>query len=99
MLAKMMTNISQAIYCRFTTAILSTNKVIMDMIEPSTKNRNGHALLWSLMRRSCQFLKPEHEGWGPDWLVNTTPEKYVVALQAYCSVTNVKCKKVYDNIQ
>ena len=44
-------------------------------------------------------MKPEWEGWGPDWLVNKTPEKYVVVLQAYCSVTNVKCEKVYDNIQ
>ena len=64
------------------------------MIEPFTKNLNGYALLWSLMRRSCQFMKPEPKGWGPNWPANTTPEKYVVALQAHCSVTNMKCEKV-----
>ena len=69
------------------------------MIEPFTKNQNGYALLWSLMRRSCQFMKPEPEGWGPDWLVNITPEKYVVALQNHCSITNVKCEKIYNSIQ
>ena len=71
----------------------------MDIIEPFTKNRYGYALLWLLMRRSCQFMKPEPEGSGPDWPANTTPEKYVVALQAHCSVTNMKCEKVYNNIK
>ena len=51
------------------------------------------------MRRSCQFMKPKPEGWGPAWPLNATPAKYVVKLQAYCSVTNVKCKKVYTRIQ
>ena len=62
MSTKMMTNISQAIYCCFTTVIQSTNKVIIDMSKPFTKNRSGYALLWSLIRRSCQFMKPEPEG-------------------------------------
>ena len=51
------------------------------------------------MRRSCQFMKPKPEGWGLEWPSNATPEKYVVELQAYCSVTNVKCEKVYNSIQ
>ena len=44
-------------------------------------------------------MKPEPEGWGPNWPANTTPEKYVVALQAHCSDTNMKCKKGYNSIQ
>ena len=44
-------------------------------------------------------MKPEPEGWGSDWLVDMTPEKYVVALQNHCSITNVKCEKIYNNIQ
>ena len=67
------------------------------MIEPFAKNRNGYTCLWSLMRRSCQFMKPESEGLGLDWPLNGTPDKYVVKLQAYCSVTNVKCKEDYTN--
>ena len=95
----MMINVSRAIYCCFTTVIPSNNKVLLDMIEPFTKNQNRYSLLWLLMRRSCQFMKPEPEGWGPDWLVNITPEKYVVALQNHCSITNVKCEKIYNSIQ
>ena len=44
-------------------------------------------------------MKPESEGWGTDWPSNVTPEKYVVALQACCRVTNVKYEKVYSRIQ
>ena len=96
---KAMINISCALYRRFTIVIPSTNKVMIDMTQPFAKNRDGYAYLWSLMRRSCQFIKPEPEGWGPEWPSNATLEKYVVELQAYCSVTNVKCQKVYTCIQ
>ena len=51
------------------------------------------------MWKSCQFMKPKPEKWGPKWPSNATPEKYVVKLQAYCSVANVKCEKVYTHIQ
>ena len=44
-------------------------------------------------------MRPEPEGWGPEWPLNGTPEKYVVELQAYCSVPNIKCEKVYSPIQ
>ena len=51
------------------------------------------------MRRSCKFMKPVPEGWGPDWLAGMTPEQYVVALQNHCSIMNVKCEKRYDPMQ
>ena len=69
------------------------------MIEPFTMTRNGYALLLSLMRRSCQFMKPEPDGWVSNWQASTTLEKYVFALQVHCSVTNVKCENVYNNTQ
>ena len=80
--------ISHAIHRRLTTVIPSTNTVLIDMIEPFGKDRNGYACLWSLMRHTCAYMKPEPEGWGPDWLANETTEKYVVKLQAYCCITN-----------
>ena len=42
-------------------------------------------------------MRPEPEGWGPTWLVNGTPEKYVVALPAWFSLTNIKNNKEYNH--
>ena len=92
-------NISHAIHCRLTTIIPSTNSVLIDIIKPFVKGQNGYACLWSLMRRTCQYMKPEPEGWGPDWPINETPEKYVVKLHAYCCVTNRKITKIYTKLQ
>ena len=92
----MIQNISCAIYRRLTIIILSTNTVLIAMLEPYLKERNGYACLWSLMRRSCAYMKPEPEGWGPSWTSNMTPEQYVVQLQLHCCSTNRKNTKVYS---
>ena len=90
-------NISHTIHRRFTTIIPSTNKVLIDTIEPFLKERNVYACLWSLMRRTCGYMKPEPEGWGPSWPSNVTPEQYVVRLQQHCCVTNRKnTKDIYQ---
>ena len=83
-----------------TEALSKTQAInIYTKIQDDCNQCNRYALLQSLMRRLCQFMKPEPEGWGPKWPWNATPEKYVVKLQAYCSVTNVKCEKVDSRIQ
>ena len=70
------------------------------MIEPFVnKERNGYACLWSLIRRTCQYMKPEPDGLGPDWPINETLEKYVVKLQAYCCVTKRKNTKTFTKFQ
>ena len=69
------------------------------MVEPYAQNQNIYACLWSLMRISCQFMKPKPEGWEPQWPINRTPEKYIVELQAYCSVINLRQPKDYSKYQ
>ena len=73
--------------------------ILINMIEPFLKERNGYACLWSLMRRTCGYMKPEPEGWGPNWPSNKIPEKYVVRLQQHCCVTNMKNTKIYSRFK
>ena len=100
---EIMLNISKTIFRRLSFVIPSTNLVMKEMIEPYAMDRDGYACLWSLMRRSCDFMRPEPEGWGPPWpmngTVNGTPEKYVVALQSWCSTTNIRNNKKYTHFQ
>ena len=92
-------NISRAIHRRLNIVIPITNKAMLDMIEPFASSRNGYKCLWSIMRRTCQFIRPQAEGWGPDWPIEGTPNKYVVTLQAYCKITNVKRPRVFSMYQ
>ena len=96
---EMMLNISKTLFRRLSMAIPSTNLVMKEMISPYTKDRDGYLCLWSLIRRSCDFMRPEPEGWGPPWPMNGTPEKYVIALQSWCSTTNIRNNKKYTHFQ
>ena len=69
------------------------------MTKPFLQQRDGYSCVPSLMRRSCDFMKPEPEGWGPIWTNNMTPEQYVVQLQLHCCSTNRKVTKEYSRFQ
>ena len=98
-----MMNISKTLFRRLSFVIPSTNLVMKEMIAPYAMDRDGYACLWSLMRRSCDFMRPEPEGWGPPWPTNGTvigtPEKYVISLQSWCSTTNIRNNKKYSHYQ
>ena len=74
-------NISGAIHRRLNIVIPITNMAIITMIEPLASSCNGYKYLWSIMRRTYQFIRPQAEGWGPDWLIEGTQNKYVVTLK------------------
>ena len=97
--ASMIRNISWAIFHRLEINIPSTNNVLKSMIKPFLQKRDGYSCVRSLMRRSCDFMKPEPEGWGPIWTNNMTPEQYVVQLQLHCCSTNRKVTKEYSKFQ
>ena len=95
----MIRNISRAIFHRLEINIPSTNKVLVAMTKPCLQKRDKYAHVRSLMRRTCDFMKLEPEGWGPSWTNNMTPEQYVVQLQVHCCSTNRKVTKVYSKFQ
>ena len=97
--AETIANISHAIHRHLHIAIPITNTTLLDMIAPYARDRNGYRGLWSMMRRTCQFIRPEPEGWGPNWPIDGTPNNYVVDLQTYCDVTNIRRPRVFSKYQ
>jgi hypothetical protein len=68
--------ISHAIMRRLMCFIPKTNTKMLEILGPYTKDRDGYGSLYALMRRTCSFMKPTTQGWGPEWTRTTSPSKY-----------------------
>jgi hypothetical protein len=55
--------------------------------------------MYAIMRRTCTFMKPTTQGWGPEWLRTTSPSKYVVELQSWISLHEMRHKIKYTELQ
>mgnify|MGYP005647778197 FL=1 len=51
------------------------------------------------MRRTCAFMQPSPEGWGPKWTTNMTPSQYVTALQVHVMDQSLRLQNEYDDKQ
>jgi hypothetical protein len=91
--------ISHAIMRRLKCIIPTTNLEILDIVGPYLENRDGYGALYAIMRRSCPFMKPTTQGWGPAWNKNMTPSKYVVILQSDVSNHEMIHNTKYTHIQ
>jgi hypothetical protein len=77
---------THAIMKRLLISIPTTNLEMLDILGPYREDRDGYGALYAVMRRTCTFMKPTTQGWGPSWNKTMTPSAYVVKLQA--SVTD-----------
>jgi hypothetical protein len=62
-----------------------TNTGMLDILGPLNKDRDGYGALYAIMRRTCTFMKPTTQGWGPDWNRTMSPSKYATTLQSSVS--------------
>ena len=91
--------ISHAIMRRLKVIIPITNTVMLDIISPYHEERNGYGALYAIMRRSCAFMKPTTQGWGPTWSKTMTPSAYVVELQASVAEHEMRHNTTYSEVQ
>jgi hypothetical protein len=91
--------ISHAIMRRLKYIIPTTNLEMLDIIGPYLEDRDGYGALYAIMRRSCTFMKPTTQGWGPVWNKTMTPSKYVVTLQSSVSSHAMIHNTKYTHIQ
>jgi hypothetical protein len=79
--------------------IPTTNLGMLDIIGPYLEDQDGYGALYAIMRRSCTFMKPTTQGWGPVWNKIMTPSKYVVTLQSSVSSHAMIHNTKYTHIQ
>ena len=60
--------------------IPTTNTDMVEMISPYKQDRDGYRALYTILRQTCQFMRPTPEGWGSDWLNGMSSSKYVTLL-------------------
>jgi hypothetical protein len=75
--------ISHAIMRRLMCIVPKTNTCVLEILGPYTKDRDGYGALYAIMRRTCSFMKPTTQGWGPGWSRTTSPSKYATELQTW----------------
>jgi hypothetical protein len=76
-----------------------TNTGILDILGPFNKDRDGYGALYAIMRRTCTFMKPTTQGWGPDWNRTMSPSKYATTLQSSVSDHEMRHNRTYTDIQ
>ena len=83
-------NISWVIYCQLNVVTPRTKTVILYMVEPFAQEQDDLGRLRSMMRSFFQFIKTKPEEWGPELPICGIQDTYVISLQTYCNVTNVR---------
>jgi hypothetical protein len=53
----------------------------------------------AIMRRTCIFMKPTTQGWGPDSNRTMRPSKYATTLQSSVSDHEMRHNRTYTDIQ
>ena len=91
--------ISHAIMRRLKVIIPITNLAMLDILSPFDEERNGYGALYAIMRRTCAFMKPTTQGWGPTWTKTMTPSAYVVELQASVATHEMRHNTTYSDVQ
>jgi hypothetical protein len=76
-----------------------TNTGMLDILGPFNKDRDGYGALYAIMRRTCTFMKPTTQGWGPDWNRTMSPSKYATTLQSSVSDHEMRHNRTYTDIQ
>jgi hypothetical protein len=72
--------------------IPKTNTGMLEILGPYTKDRGGYGALYVIMRRTCSFMEPATQGWGPGWSRTTSPSKYATELQTWVSEYEMRHK-------
>ena len=91
--------ISHAIMRRLLCVIPITNTGMLEILGPFNRDRDGYGALYAIMRRTCTFMKPTPQGWGPEWTRRMTPSKYVTTLQSSVSDHEMRHKTKYTELQ
>ena len=91
--------ISHAIMRRLLCIIPQTNNNMLEILGPFTNERDGYGALYAIMRRTCSFMKPTTQGWGPAWPHTTSPSKYATELQTWVSNYEMRHKLTYTDLQ
>jgi hypothetical protein len=91
--------ISHAIMRRLLCVIPVTNTGMLDILGPFNKDHDGYGALYAIMRRTCTFMKPTTQGWGPDWNRTMSPRKYATTLQYSVSDHEMRHNRTYTDIE
>jgi hypothetical protein len=90
---------THAIMRRLQILIPVTNVDMLDILGPFLNDRDGYGALYAIMRRTCTFMKPTAQGWGPEWKPTMSPSKYVTTLQSAVTNHAMTHNTKYTNIQ
>jgi hypothetical protein len=90
---------THAIMRRLQLIIPTTNLHMLDILGPYLNDRDGYGALYAIMRRTCAFMKPTTQGWGPSWNKSMTPSTYVVALQSSVTDHAMRHNTTYTHTQ
>jgi hypothetical protein len=90
---------THAIMRRLQILIPVTNVEMLDILGPFLNDRDGYGALYAIMRRTCAFMKPTTQGWGPEWKPTMSPSKYVTTLQSAVTNHAMTHNTKYNNIQ
>lgn len=90
---------THAIMRRLQILIPVTNLEMLDILGPFLNDRDGYGALYAIMRRTCAFMKPTTQGWGPEWKPTMSPSKYVTTLQSAVTNHAMTHNTRYNNIQ
>ena len=91
--------IGHSIHCQLMNIIPTTNTDMVEMIAPYKQDRDGYGALYTILRRTCPFIRPTPEGWGPDWLNNMSSSKYVTLLQHFATESRMTYVRTYTDLQ
>ena len=91
--------ISHSLMRRLLCIIPKTNIGMLEILGPYTKDRDGYGALYAIMRRSCTFMKPTTQGWGPLWHQTTSPSKYATMLQTWVTEHEMRHGTKYTALQ
>ena len=91
--------IGHSIHRRLMNIIPTTNTDMVEMIAPYKQDRDGYGALYTILRRTCPFMRPTPEGWGPDWLNNMSSSTYVTHLQHFTTESRMRYTRTYDDLQ